>query len=274
MPEGPEIRRAADRLHKVLTGNTLHNVFFYHPHLHNYQGALTGSRVTSVTSASKALLTSFDCGLSLYTHNQLYGRWYICKQGKRPSTGRSLRVALETDKASALLYSASDIEVLPSSDTAAHPYLAKLGPEALDETTTTSDIVGQLNDNRFHRRGLASLLLDQSFVAGLGNYLRSEILYFAGIYPAHKPKDLNPEQLTRLGQTILDVTRQAYRTAGITNLEARVDELKRQGLRRQQFRFAVFARAGKPCYVCKTHIERKQMHSRRIYICPGCQPAP
>lgn len=96
MPEGPEIRRTADRLNKVLAGRTLEDAFFYHPHLKTHQSVIIGSKVTHVGSAAKALLTHFDNGITLYSHNQLYGKWYICRRGKRPTTGRSLRVALHT----------------------------------------------------------------------------------------------------------------------------------------------------------------------------------
>ena len=69
-------------------------------------------RVLRVDTRGKALLIRFEQGLTLYAHNQLYGRWYLNKRGTFPKTGRSLRVALHTETDSALLYSASDIAVL------------------------------------------------------------------------------------------------------------------------------------------------------------------
>lgn len=274
MPEGPEIRRSADRLAKVLVGHTVNEVFFYHEHLRAYAPVLSGSKVVSISSRSKAMITAFDCDLSVYTHNQLYGRWYVCRQGKTPRTQRSLRFAIETHISRALLYSASDIEVWQSNEIDQHPYLSKLGPDALDQQTSVADVLAQMESSRFAGRALAGLLLDQSFVAGLGNYLRSEILFFAQLHPSLKPRDLDTRQKNLLAETILRVTRLAYATAGVTNFPDQVNALRTKGMRREQYRFAVFARACKPCYLCRAKIQRSTMSARRIYVCPECQRKP
>ena len=274
MPEGPEIRRVATRLGKVLNGRRIVAAQFGLPHLEQAAQQVVGERVESVTSRSKALITRFSNGHSLYSHNQLYGRWMVRRRDNYPDTNRQLRTALHTDTHSALLYSASDILLLNDDELAAHPYLAKLGPEALDDEVTASHVLAQLNDPAFHNRSLAALYLDQGFLAGIGNYLRSEILFFAGVYPSAKPKQLAPAQLEKLATESLNVTRRAYQTAGVTNFPHQVERLKSKGKRREQFRFAVFARASRGCYVCKTPVERITATSRRLYFCPTCQPAP
>jgi endonuclease-8 len=66
MPEGPEIRRAADRLAAAVVGKPLHAVAFAFPALKHYEAQLVGRRIESITPRGKALLTRFDCGLTLY----------------------------------------------------------------------------------------------------------------------------------------------------------------------------------------------------------------
>ena len=112
MPEGPEIRLAADRVASILLGEKITAADFGLPALKRFEKRLTGARVVAVDTRGKAMLTRFDNGLTLYSHNQLYGRWYTMRQKRMPKTNRSLRVALHTETGSALLYSASDIEVL------------------------------------------------------------------------------------------------------------------------------------------------------------------
>lgn len=126
-------------------------------------------------------------------------------------------------------------------------------------------------NTRFRRRSLAALLLDQSFVAGLGNYLRSEILHFAQLHPNQQPQHLSEQNLNNLANQILRVTRQAYETAGVTNRPETVVKLKSAGLGRNLYRFAVFDRRDQPCYSCANTIERHETQSRRIYLCPTCQ---
>ncbi len=172
MPEGPEIRRVADRLGRVLAGRALAGCEFHHAALAGSSAALEGVSVLTVTARAKALLIGFDNGLTLYSHNQLYGRWYVMPRGRWPSTGRSLRVALHTASHSALLYSASDIELLDDAGLAAHPFLARLGPDVLDPGLNEDEVAARLLLPAFRRRSLAALYLDQSFLAGVGNYLR------------------------------------------------------------------------------------------------------
>ncbi len=272
MPEGPEIWRAAARLGEVLDDQVVETVEFTQPRLHNYGAALSGSRVRHVEARGKAVVTHFDNGLHLYSHNQLYGRWYVRKRGKVPATARTLRAALHTATHSALLYSASDIDVLDDAGLAHHGYLARLGPEALDQDIQWRDIAARLDDPSFSGRRLSSLYLDQHFVAGIGNYLRSEILFDAGLHPARRPRDLRRGEIGRPARSTLEITRRSLRTGGVTNPDARARKLKRQGLSYGAYRHAAFARAGKPCYGCGTAIRRESMGSRRIYLCPSCQP--
>ena len=271
MPEGPEIRREADRIAEALVGERLERVRFGLPRLRHHGKGLKGAKVESVTSRGKALLTRFEGGPVLYSHNQLYGKWVVCAAGKPPATNRSLRVALEGPERWALLYSASEIEVLPEEDLAEHPYLAKLGPDLLDQATTPARIRKRLDQKAFRNRSLGALLLDQGFLAGVGNYLRSEILFFAGLRPDHRPADLDDDEKARLAKAAREVTRRSNKTGGLTEEPAVVKAGKAAGLRRGQLRFAVFSRAGTACRRCERRVIRQEVAGRRLYLCPDCQ---
>ena len=222
--------------------------------------------VKAVDTRGKAMLTRFDNGLTLFSHNQLYGRWFIVKRGELPATRRSLRVALHTHSHSALLYSASNVSILKPDQLKTHPFLSRLGPDVLDDTLNAADIVRRLEHARFVNRSLAALYLDQSLIAGLGNYLRSEILFGAGIDPSLRPADLDTANRQRLARETIRMCRRSYRTGGRT-LTARAGAKKSE-------RFWVFARASTPCRDCGTGIERKDFSGRRLYFCPRCQARP
>ena len=274
MPEGPEIKRAADKLARILMGRKPRDIFFAFDHLKSYENDLRGDRIVSVRSRSKAMLIGFEQGLPIYSHHQLYGQWRTSKSGHLPDIGRQLRLALHTDKHSALLYSASDIEVLDKDGLQAHKYLCKLGIEVLSLETTPEDIKHQLSSDTFRRRRLAGLLLDQKCLAGLGNYLRSEILFVAGLRAEQRPMDLSEAQLDRLSHAALDITRRAYRTGGVTVEDVVVAKIKEGGRRRRwEYRHYVFGRDGSPCRRCGDTIVRSDAAGRRCYHCPTCQPA-
>ncbi len=112
MPEGPEIRIAADKIAKAIALKPITKIFFAFEHLKPYEEILAKQLVTTVDTKGKAMLIRFDNGLSIYSHNQLYGKWLICQANNYPQTKRQLRLAIHNEQKSALLYSASDIEVL------------------------------------------------------------------------------------------------------------------------------------------------------------------
>lgn len=261
MPEGPEIRRAADKLAAAIVNKPLTDVWFGLPRLAVQASGLVGQQVARIETRGKALLTHFSGGLTLYSHNQLYGVWRVVEAGETPQTNRILRVRLAADKA-ILLYSASDIALLTSEQLAQHPFLQRVGPDVLDMSLTVAQVRERLLLPRFRRRQFAALLLDQAFLAGLGNYLRVEILWQAGLDARHRAAELSDTQLDVLAQALLEIPRLSYQTRGI------VDENRHHGA---LFRFKVFHRAGEPCERCGTIIEKTTLSSRPFYWCPGCQ---
>lgn len=269
MPEGPEIRRAADALARAVVGEPLTSVYFAFPRLRRHQPALLGRRIESITPHGKALLTRFDNGWTLYSHNQLYGVWRVVAPGERPDTARSLRVALETRRRAILLYSASDVELWPSDRLHEHPFLRRLGPDVLDPSLNRSAVAARLASSEFSGRSLAALLLDQGFLAGMGNYLRSEALFEARLAPRRRPRGLDAVEQKRLAAALLAVPRRSYRTRGVERSSGmREDYLTDTP---DAFRFRVFDRAGEPCVACGAAIRREELAGRRLYWCASCQ---
>ncbi|MGP6134498.1 endonuclease VIII [Enterobacter chuandaensis] len=262
MPEGPEIRRAADSLEAAIKGKPLTDVWFAFPQLKPYESQLVGQTVTRIETRGKALLTHFSHNLTLYSHNQLYGVWRVVDADEQPQTTRVLRVRLQTAEKAILLYSASDIEMLTPEQLLTHPFLQRVGPDVLDMRLTASDVKARLLSPTFRNRQFSGLFLDQAFLAGLGNYLRVEILWEVGLAPQHKASQLSDEQLEALSHALLDIPRLSYNTRGV------VDENKHHGA---LFRFKVFHRAGKKCERCGGVIEKTTLSSRPFYWCPYCQ---
>ena len=272
MPEGPEIRLAADRVAKAVVGRPLAAVSFAFEQLQPFEEPLTDARVLAVDTRGKAMLTRFSCSLTVYSHNQLYGRWMVGRAEPPPKTTRSLRFAMIGHTKAARLYSASSIDVVPTDEIEQDPRIAKLGPDALDLDVTPVELLGRLQSKTFKNRQLGGLLLDQRFVAGLGNYLRSDILNGARVHPSMRPRDLDPGALERIATLTLGLTRRSYKTRGVTNDDARVAALKDAGASRRDYRHLAYGRARRRCYVCESVIERMEHGGRAVFVCPTCQP--
>lgn len=152
MPEGPEIRRAADSLEAAIKGKPLTHVWFAFPQLKPFESQLVGQTVTHIETRGKALLTHFSHNLTLYSHNQLYGVWRVVEADEQPQTTRVLRVRLQTADKAILLYSASDIEMLTPEQLLTHPFLQRVGPDVLDMRLTASDVKARLLSATFRNR--------------------------------------------------------------------------------------------------------------------------
>ncbi|MBH0230252.1 endonuclease VIII [Halobacillus yeomjeoni] len=274
MPEGPEIRRAADQVEKAVIGRPVLNLSFAFEHLQQYESMLQGSFISRVETKGKAMLIRFDNGFTIYTHNQLYGKWVIRNAYNYPKTNRQLRLAIHNEKKSALLYSASDIEVMRDEEVPHHPFIAKIGPDVLNEPVSAEDLKTRFMEKRFRNRKWTSLLLDQSFIAGIGNYLRSEILFVANIHPDLRPVDCTEDQLTKAAEATIDLMWRSYENKGITNDIELAESLKAKGAKRYEYRHWVFNRAGQPCRIDGTEIIKFTAGSRRCYYCPTCQKKP
>ena len=271
MPEGPEIRLAADQIAHALVGKTTTTISFAFPHLQQYEPQLTGVTVRAIDTYGKALVTRFANGLNIYSHNQLYGIWMIRPAYDFPDTKRQLRLAIHNNDYSALLYSASDIDVLRDPEIELHPFISKLGPDLLDPSVTVEQVAERFLSKRFRRRGFPSLLLNQHFLAGLGNYLRTEALFVARLAPKLRPMDCTPVQIHTLAKACLNLTRQSYATQGLTVDLALAAQLEAQGETRRQYRWWVFGRNDLPCRLCHTLILKTELGGRRLYYCPSCQ---
>ena len=272
MPEGPEIRKAADKIERAIKARPTSEVFFAFDHLKPYESKLTGQTVEQIETRGKALLIHFDNSLSIYSHNQLYGVWMVRNAYNYPATKRQLRLAIHNAKKSALLYSASDIEVLTPEQIPTHPFLSKLGPDVLSPGLRPQAILELLNAKQNQRRQFTTLYLDQHFLAGIGNYLRSEILFVANVHPRLRPIDCSDDQLEALAEATIAIPYQSYRYNGITNDLDLANQLKAQGQKRSHYRHWVFSRANRPCRICETPIVKDFASSRRFYYCPRCQP--
>lgn len=142
--------------------------------------------------------------------------------------------------------------------------LAGLGPEPLSDDFTPQDFYARL---KTRRRQLKPLLLDQQFLAGLGNIYTDESLYRAGLHPTTTASLLSYRQAERLWESIRFVLKEGIRRNG-----ASIDWVYRGG--DFQNYFQVYQRVDQPCYQCGTAIMRTVVGQRGTHFCPHCQPIP
>jgi len=142
--------------------------------------------------------------------------------------------------------------------------LSKLGPEPLGTLFSATEFYERLHPRK---RQLKALLLDQSFIAGIGNIYADEALHGAKLHPLSLAHTITRKQSNALFKAIRSVLEEGIRRNG-----ASIDWVYQGG--DFQNHFAVYQQTGKPCPRCGTSIERIVLGQRSTHFCPHCQLPP
>lgn len=223
---------------------------------------LYGAKFAAISRHGKYLLFLLDQtnkpGKSFYliVHLRMTGRLYLVPQDN--AVERHTRLSLLLDEGLALRF--DDPRKFGRIWLVENPaeVICGLGPDAL---TVGYEYFAAAFSER--RRQVKPLLLDQSFVAGIGNIYADESLFRAGIHPQSSTEALQNEDVERLYRSIRDVLSEAVDAQG-----ANIDGVFKEG----GFIVTVYGRTGQPCPLCGTAINKIRVGQRGTHFCPSCQP--
>ncbi len=264
MPELPEVETIARKLEPHLLGRTILDAdlrwsrTLAHPSPRNFKVRIRGQKIREVTRRAKFFILRLS-DFSLLVHLRMSGDLFVKSSTIEPekhdrlviklSGGKSL-VFNDTRKFGRVWLTANPEEVLGG-----------LGPEPLSDEFTTQWLHAAL---RKKHRQLKPLLLDQAFLAGLGNIYTDEALHLAKLHPLADSDSVTAKQAEALRDAIRKILREGIRRNG-----ASIDWVYRGGEFQNYFR--VYDREGKPCPVCNTKIQRIVVGQRGTHFCPKCQ---
>jgi endonuclease-8 len=270
MPEGDTAWRTARTLHAALAGKT---ILAFASSLPNVTAAsrrlgVVGRQIQAVEARGKHLLVRFSGAAVLHTHQGMRGSWRLLR---RAGAGHRFlsraRAVIETADAIALCSLSPVVEMLSPSQAAAHPALARLGPDLLGPGFDAAEARRRLRARADLEIGPA--LMDQTALAGIGNVYKSEALFLCGVSPFARVRELDGETLDRLVAKARDLL---HRNRG--------PGPRRTTSALSPGRLWVYRRSGQPCRKCGARIERAVQgdQARSTYFCPACQrsapPAP
>jgi len=283
MPELPEVETIARALGPELIGKTIldANVRWARtvavPSVRKFKELVKGQVVTGVSRRAKYLIVqlqplpeSHGVTYNLMIHLRMSGDLFIRDSKIKPGKHDHLIFTLASlhskgkrgaVKESALVFSDTRKfgRVWLTANTEA--VLGRLGPEPFGDEFTPQWLYQNLNSR--HRQ-LKPLLLDQSFIAGLGNIYTDECLHIAKLHPLALSNTLKPKHAEALYKAIRAVLEEGIRWNG-----ASIDWAYRGGEYQNHFR--VYDRAGKACPVCGRKIQKLVIGQRGTHICPNCQ---
>jgi endonuclease-8 len=266
MPEGDTIARAASAMHRALAGRVVTAFTTGLAPLARVDDdtPIAGRTIEACRAVGKHLLIAFSGGLHLRTHMRMHGSWHLYRPGERwRRSPRAARIQIDTDAWVAVAFDVPVAEFVREADLQRHRPLAMLGPDLTVPAFDRDEAVARVLASG--ERAIGEALLDQRVVAGIGNVLRSETLFLAGVHPETPARGLGREQIDRLLTT----------AAGLLQRNARPDLPTRNttGSRAPGRALWVYSRTGEPCRRCGTAIRSaaRGLEARRVYWCPECQ---
>ena len=270
MPELPEVETIRRSLVPLLCDDVIRAVPLLEPHAvaapspSEIVALLPGRRVIAVNRRAKFLILALDT-LNLVVHLRMSGR---LKLVQTVEDSRYLRAQWNLESGHVLCF--YDVRrfgrIWLADDARLAELFAPLGPEPFDPALTAD-----LLQKRLAQRTapLKSLLLNQHFLAGLGNIYVDEVLYACKLHPRRQADSLEIGETSGLLDAIRSILRNAIANGGTTFDAVYSDAEGKPGRHREHL--AVYGRTGEPCLTCGAPIQRIVVAQRGTHICPQCQ---
>jgi endonuclease-8 len=273
LPEGDTIFRAARTLHHALVGQQVDRFESVYPALTRVDTdrPLHGRTIESVSARGKHLLMAFSGDLTLHTHMRMHGSWHIYRVGERwRAPARDMRIIVGTTRFVAVGFNIPVAEFLTGEQLARHVRIQALGPDLADPAFDKDEVLRRMSAHA--AAPIHEVLLDQRVIAGIGNVLKSEVLFVAGVNPFAATGSLDEAVTSKLLSVSLRLM-----AMNVNPSPAAGPSFGRRttGSLDPRNRLFVYGRGGKPCRRCGTRIESTKtgLDARLTYWCPHCQPA-
>ncbi|MHA6630508.1 Fpg/Nei family DNA glycosylase [Pseudonocardia sichuanensis] len=264
MPEGHTLHRLADLHHRRFAGRPVA--------VSSPQGrfaasaALVDGRVLERAEAhGKHLFHHYGPDLVVHVHLGLYGKFSDEPLPAGEPVGQ-VRMRMVGSTSYADLRGATACELV--TDAEANAVHARLGEDPLRPDADPERAWAKVSRSR---APLATLLMDQSVIAGIGNVYRAELLFRHGLAPQLPGRDLRREQWDALWADLVDLLREGYRRGLIETLRPEHEPLSTGEEGVSGRRVYVYRRTGEPCLLCGTPVAHTEHAARNLFWCPTCQ---
>lgn len=271
MPELPEVETVVRGLRDPLIGRTITGAWHNWPNSVRglppaaFADRIAGQTFRAIDRRAKYIVCQLDHDLFI-VHLKMTGRLYVAADAAHHEADRWVHVHLQLDNGQQLRFSDARKFGFVALARTLDEIAPRLGPEPLTDEFTAGVMAERMTGRR---TAIKPLLLDQAFVAGVGNIYADEALHRAGIHPLTPAHMLTPDQIVRLHSTV-----RATLTDGIAAEGASVNWYRKPDgtLGEAQHGLYVYDRTGQPCLGCSTPVEKIRVAQRGTHFCPACQP--
>jgi formamidopyrimidine-DNA glycosylase len=265
MPELPEVETIKRDLEKTVLGKKITGVIINNPAVirqprpSDFKAGLKDAVIKNILRRAKVLILELSNGKSLTIHLKMTGQLVY------PGSGKTSRVSFKLSDNNPLDFNDQRLfgELRLLDDWRDLKFIKELGPEPFDLTAKSFK---ELLSGKKTR--IKPLLMDQTFISGIGNLYAAEILFRAKINPERSAASLTEAEKERLFKETIAVLDEAIKCGG-SSIDDYVRVSGKPGDYARKHR--IYGRQGKPCLVCKTKIKKINMGGRGTCFCPRCQ---
>ncbi len=274
MPELPEVEVIRRELNELILGDVINSADLFSPGVIGYPSEenfclqIMGRKIESTLRKGKFLIFILNGSLKLVIHLRMTGTLTHVRDIINLREKKYLRATLNLKSGEKVCF--SDVRkfgrmwiLRPGEDH--HAGLDRLGPDWWSEATP-GDFINRLALRS--KSPIKTLLLDQRFMAGLGNIYTDESLFRAGIHPATRAGYLNKSDALNLFMVVRDTLSEGIDRGGTSFRDYRNASGKPGGF---QEKLLVYQRKGELCGFCDDIIQRTILAGRGTYFCPTCQ---
>jgi formamidopyrimidine-DNA glycosylase len=265
VPELPEVETIKRELERAVLGKKITGVIvkrdnvIKQPGKDKFANGLKGAAIKKILRKGKGLIFELSNNKFLVVHLRMTGQLIF------PGEGSQARVSFKLSDGKLLDFNDRRLlgELRLVDNWQDMKFFKGLGPEIFD---VTCDEFCRMLASKTTK--IKPLLMDQTFIAGVGNLYAAEALFRAGIHPTRAAKSLNNKERQALFKEIRDTLNEAIRAKGSS-----VDQYVRvSGETGSYVKYhKVYDREGRPCLKCRTKIRRISLGGRGTYFCPKCQ---
>ncbi|MBW3667694.1 MAG: bifunctional DNA-formamidopyrimidine glycosylase/DNA-(apurinic or apyrimidinic site) lyase [Actinobacteria bacterium] len=278
MPELPEVETIRRDLDREVVGKRIKQVeatgtrtIRRHKSKKDFVAKLEGRKITGIVRRGKNLLIKLDGGDVLVIHLGMSGQLLRAKGPKEP-LAKHTHVVITFTQGGQLRYidprTFGELFVTALDGVeAAVPELAHLGFDPLDDVMSWNAFGARLTARKAK---LKALLMDQKFIAGIGNMYADEILWAAGLRPDRTSESLSSQEVRRLYRAMVETLQDAIKHRGSSLADEQYRDLFGE-VGGYQGEHKVYDMEGKPCRRCRTPIVRTKAAGRSTFFCQQCQ---
>jgi formamidopyrimidine-DNA glycosylase len=257
------------RSSEVKSSKNAMRVIRRHAKRKDFTSRLDGRKIAKLERRGKYLLMTLDSGDVLVTHFGMSGQFQ--RGNGRVALPAHTHVVLTFQQGGDLRFidprTFGEMFVTTGDELGKVKELQHLAIDPLDQVFTWPTFQYLLAERATKMK---TLLMDQKFIAGLGNIYSDEVLFAAGLRYDRMSDTLSSQEVRRLYRAIQETLQEAIKARGTTlDDEAYVDLFGKPG--EYQHELKVYGRVGLPCRRCRTPIQTVKIGGRTAYFCPQCQ---